>query len=88
MPALPHVALTAPYFHTGKVATPDEAVGLMFDTQSDIKPSKEQVSQVVAFLNAQTGKYLGKPLNELTAEDVAPVVAPAPIPAANPPAAE
>jgi cytochrome c peroxidase len=55
VPTLRNVAYTAPYFHNGSVATLDEAVRVMGKTQLDIDLSKQQVSQIVAFLNTLNG---------------------------------
>ena len=72
VPTLRNVALTAPYFHTGTVTELKEAVRIMFETQTALTPSETTIENVTEFLKAQTGRYNGKPLNELTAEDVAP----------------
>ncbi len=56
VPTWRNVAVTAPYFHNGKVKTLDEAVRVMAKTQLDMDLKTEQVSDVVAFLNALTGK--------------------------------
>ncbi len=72
VPSLRNVALTAPYFHTGTVTDLSEAVSIMFRTQTGITPSPSTVADVTEFLNAQTGRYNGKPLNELTIRDVSP----------------
>ncbi len=81
VPTLRNIALTGPYMHTGKVTELKEAVRLMYETQAGITPSYEMVADVVAFLEAQTGTYKGKALNELKPQDVAP---PAPAPTAAP----
>ncbi|MGN0864611.1 MAG: cytochrome c peroxidase [Akkermansia sp.] len=78
VPTLRNVALTKPYFHTGSVQSLEEAVRIMFKTQCDRSVSAETVQAVAAFLEAQTGKLNGKPLNELTAQDVAPQHKPLP----------
>ena len=72
VPALRNVALTAPYFHTGSVAKLEDAVRIMFNTQSNITPTDGMVADVTAFLQAQTGRYNGKPLDQLTMRDIAP----------------
>ncbi|MDR0480565.1 MAG: cytochrome-c peroxidase [Gallionellaceae bacterium] len=51
-----NVALTAPYFHNGSVATLDEAVRVMAKTQLDKTLTDAQVADIVAFLNSLTGK--------------------------------
>ncbi len=72
VPNLRNVALTAPYFHTGSVDKLEDAVRIMFETQTRKTPSAALVADVTAFLQAQTGCYKGKPLTELTAKDVEP----------------
>lgn len=57
VPTWRNVALTAPYFHNGKVATLDEAVRVMAKTQLDTDLSNEQVDDIVAFLNSLTGEF-------------------------------
>jgi cytochrome c peroxidase len=56
VPSWRNVAVTAPYFHNGKVKTLDEAVRVMAKTQLDMDLKEEQVADIVAFLNALTGK--------------------------------
>ena len=57
VPTWRNVALTAPYFHNGKVKTLDEAVRVMGKTQLDMDLTEEQVSDIVAFLNSLTGEF-------------------------------
>ncbi len=57
VPTWRNVALTAPYFHNGKVATLDEAVRVMAKTQLDVDLKDDQVTDIVAFLNALTGEF-------------------------------
>jgi len=59
---LRNIALTAPYFHDGKVATLDEAVRQMAHLQLDRDLSEEQVSDIVSFLNALTDKNRERPV--------------------------
>lgn len=56
MPSLRNVALTAPYFHTGSVATLEEAVRVMAKTQLDKDLSDKQVQDISAFLHALSGE--------------------------------
>lgn len=56
VPSLRNAAITAPYFHNGKVATLDEAVRVMAKTQLNRNLSDEQVRSIVAFLGALTGE--------------------------------
>lgn len=57
VPTWRNVAVTAPYFHNGKVKTLDEAVRVMAKTQLDVDLTDSQVSDIVAFLNALTGEF-------------------------------
>lgn len=57
VPTWRNVALTAPYFHNGSVATLDEAVRVMAKTQLDQELSEAQVADIVAFLNSLTGEF-------------------------------
>jgi cytochrome c peroxidase len=57
VPTLRNVALTAPYFHNGKVKTLDRAVKLMAKMQLSKKLSKNEVADIVAFLEALTGEF-------------------------------
>ena len=53
---LRNVALTAPYFHDGKIETLDEAVRKMGKLQLDEDLTNQQVSDIVSFLKALTDK--------------------------------
>jgi cytochrome c peroxidase len=57
VPTWRNVALTAPYFHNGKVKTLDEAVRVMAKAQLDVDLKEDQVTDIVAFLNALTGEF-------------------------------
>jgi len=57
VPTLRNVALTAPYFHNGSVKTLDEAVKIMAKLQLDKELSKDEVADIVAFLNGLTGQF-------------------------------
>ncbi|NDU85475.1 MAG: c-type cytochrome [Ferrovum sp.] len=52
-----NVALTAPYFHTGSVATLDEAVRVMARSQLGLTLKEGDVADIVAFLNSLTGEF-------------------------------
>lgn len=67
VPTLRNVALTAPYFHNGSVATLDEAVKVMAKTQLNKDLADDQTADVVAFLNALTGEFPAQPLPRLPA---------------------
>jgi cytochrome c peroxidase len=55
VPTLRNIALTAPYFHTGKVWNLDEAVTVMAKTQLGKTLPQQEVSDIVAFLKSLTG---------------------------------
>ncbi|KJV07853.1 cytochrome-c peroxidase [Methylocucumis oryzae] len=57
VPTLRNIALTAPYFHNGSVKTLDKAVTLMAKLQLNKDLSKEEVADIVEFLNALTGEF-------------------------------
>jgi cytochrome c peroxidase len=57
VPTLRNVALTAPYFHNGSVKTLDKAVTMMAQLQLGKELSKEEVADIVAFLNGLTGEF-------------------------------
>ena len=57
VPSWRNVALTAPYFHNGSVATLDEAVRVMAKTQLNKTLSDAEVADIVAFLNSLTGEF-------------------------------
>ncbi len=56
VPSLRNVALTAPYFHDGSVATLEEAVAIMGRYQLGRTLSAEDVTLIVAFLRTLTGE--------------------------------
>ncbi len=53
---LRNVALTAPYFHDGKIATLEEAVRKMAKLQLDEQLTDQQVNDITSFLKALTDK--------------------------------
>jgi cytochrome c peroxidase len=57
VPTWRNVALTAPYFHNGSVATLDEAVRLMAKTQLNKNLNDKDVTDIVSFLNSLTGEF-------------------------------
>jgi cytochrome c peroxidase len=57
IPTLRNIALTAPYFHNGSVATLDEAVRVMGKTQLNKDLADTQVADIAAFLNVLTGEF-------------------------------
>ncbi|MUT22911.1 c-type cytochrome [Mesorhizobium japonicum] len=56
VPSLRNVAITAPYFHSGKVWNLKEAVGIMGTTQLGEELTQIEIDRIVAFLNSLTGK--------------------------------
>lgn len=54
-PPLRNVALTPPYFHTGKVWDLKQAVAIMGTSQLGAELTDEEVNAIVAFLKALTG---------------------------------
>ena len=52
-----NIAVSAPYFHNGSVATLDEAVRVMAKTQLNKDLKDKEVTDIVAFLNGLTGKF-------------------------------
>jgi len=56
-PTLRNIALTAPYFHNGKVKDLATAVQVMARTQLNRELNKQQIEQIVAFLNSLTGEF-------------------------------
>ncbi len=57
VPTLRNIALTAPYFHNGAVATLDEAVRVMAKTQLGKVLTDKEAQDIVAFLNSLTGEF-------------------------------
>lgn len=57
VPTLRNIALTAPYFHNGSVKSLDVAVKMMAKLQMGADLSKQEVADIVAFLNALTGEF-------------------------------
>ena len=64
VPGLRNVALTAPYFHRGDVATLDEAVKLMLRYQVGTELPQQDVDDIVAFLESLTGVYTPYPQSQ------------------------
>lgn len=56
VPSLRNVAQTAPYLHNGSIQTLEEMVALMARYQLGKQVTPEQITDVVAFLNALTGE--------------------------------
>jgi cytochrome c peroxidase len=54
-PSLRNIALTAPYFHSGKVWDLKQAVAVMGSTQLGIKLTDAETDAIVTFLKTLTG---------------------------------
>lgn len=54
-PSLRNIALTAPYFHSGKVWDLGQAVAIMGTSQVGAKLDDAEIDQIVAFLKSLTG---------------------------------
>ncbi len=57
VPTLRNVALTAPYFHNGSVATLNEAIRVMARVQLNKTLDDATVADIEAFLNGLTGEF-------------------------------
>ncbi len=53
---LRNIAVTAPYFHSGKVWDLEDAVSIMAESQLGEEMTGQEIDKVVAFLNALTGE--------------------------------
>jgi cytochrome c peroxidase len=62
VPSLRNVAVTPPYFHGGSAATLEDAVVIMGRYQLGRELTDEDVRALVAFLQALTGVWQGRPL--------------------------
>jgi len=56
VPTLRNIALTAPYFHSGKTWDLREAVAIMGTSQLGVRLTDDETDRVVAFLNSLTGE--------------------------------
>lgn len=56
VPSLRNVAKTGPYFHDGEVPTLEEAVSIMAEVQLGKELKKNEVQDIVAFLNTMNGE--------------------------------
>jgi len=72
VPSLRNVAVTAPYFDDGGVATLPEAVRLMARAQLGRELTVSQTASIVAFLGTLTGSYAGRPLTAPNAPGAPP----------------
>jgi cytochrome c peroxidase len=55
-PSLRNVALTAPYFHTGRAWDLQQAVGVMGSSQLGTELNAKEIESIVAFLGSLTGE--------------------------------
>ncbi len=55
-PSLRNIALTPPYFHSGKVWSLEQAVAVMGSAQLGITLKDEEIEAIVAFLKSLTGR--------------------------------
>jgi cytochrome c peroxidase len=62
VPSLRNVAVTAPYYHDGRVETLETAVDLMAKRQLGTALSAEEINLIVQFLHTLTGEYRSRPL--------------------------
>lgn len=69
VPILRNVALTAPYFHNGKVTTLPEAVRVMARTQLGLDLDRDRTGHITAFLKTLTGNFPRISLPRLPAQD-------------------
>lgn len=67
VPTLRNIALTAPYFHNGKVKTLEGAVKIMAKLQLGQDLEDADVADITAFLNALTGEFPEQSLPQLPA---------------------
>lgn len=67
VPSLRNVAVTAPYFHDGRVATLDDAVQVMGRHQLGRDLGHDDVRVIAAFLRSLTGEYRGRSLASASA---------------------
>ena len=57
VPTLRNLVFTAPYFHNGAVKSLDEAVQVMAEAQLNREMGKDQVADIVSFLESLTGEF-------------------------------
>lgn len=57
VPTLRNLVYTAPYFHNGAVKSLDEAVMVMAEAQLNQELTKQQVADIVSFLQSLTGEF-------------------------------
>lgn len=62
VPSLRNVALTAPYFHDGRMPSLEGAVDTMARVQLGRTLTSSEIDAIVGFLRTLTGEYRGQPL--------------------------
>ena len=62
VPSLRNVAVTAPYFHDGRIASLDRAVEIMGRSQLGRELPQQDIDLIVKFLGTLTGVYQGRSL--------------------------
>ena len=62
VPSLRNVAVTAPYYHDGRIETLENAVDLMARRQLGMALTPEENCLIVQFLHTLTGEYRGRSL--------------------------
>jgi len=67
VPTLRNIALTAPYFHNGSVATLGEAIRVMAKVQLNVDLDDAKAADIEAFLNGLTGEFPEQTLPRLPA---------------------
>jgi len=67
VPTWRNIALTAPYFHNGRVKTLEEAVKVMAKTQLNKELLVKEVNDIVAFLESLTGQFPEQKMPKLPA---------------------
>lgn len=69
VPSLRNVAVTPPYFYDGSAATLPEVIRQMGRAQLGLALNREEVADIVAFLQSLTGDYRGRPLKSARPAD-------------------
>ncbi|MGH6943012.1 MAG: cytochrome-c peroxidase [Geminicoccaceae bacterium] len=64
VPSLRNVAVTAPYFHDGRVGTLEQAVEEMARSQLGRILTAQEIGLIVKFLRTLTGEYQGRSLSD------------------------
>ena len=62
VPSLRNIALTAPYMHDASAKDLKEAVRIMLQYQSNVKPQQQDIDDITSFLESLTGEFEGKKL--------------------------